>query len=89
MTFISCQLFLIAGSTSTSSGSRECIPTSEAMAIFAPHRSVRCYIQLRDLKLMEETWTVNVAFEAYRETYNKLSTAMKKKKHLQRQHFFP
>ena len=48
----------------------------------ASHRSVRCYIQLRDL--IKDTWIENPAFEANRGTYNKLSTAMKKKKGLQR-----
>ena len=46
----------------------------------APHRSVKSYIQLRDLKVMETTWKESPAFEAYHSSYNKLSTAMKKKK---------
>ena len=31
----------------------------------APHRSIRYCIQLRDLKLMEDTWKESPTFQAY------------------------
>ena len=52
------------------------------------HRSVRYFIQLRDLQIMKDEWKDRTEFGPYRTEYNKLSAEVKEKKNDQRDYFF-
>ena len=52
------------------------------------HRVVEYFIQLQDLKRMEETWGSSSIFSDYRQQYDKLSSEIQVKKDNQRAFFF-
>jgi len=51
------------------------------------HRVVEYFIQLQDLKRMEETWASSSIFSNYRQQYDKLSSEIQVKKDNQRDFF--
>ena len=52
------------------------------------HQTIRTYIQLRDLEVMQNTWKESDVFAAYRGSYEVLSTETRRKKDMQREYFF-
>ena len=52
------------------------------------HRLVEYFLQIRDVEIMETTWSTSTIFSFYREEYNKLSADIKRKKDHQRKYFF-